>query len=162
MHDDIKYYHDPKGNLHGELPEVIITRSRHLSNDGLEVVAGLNTILAGLGISLSKNSGNSTFGSNHSFYWHVASERGFYGNQYVSTFKLASVGKSITKFTGPIGNTIDGISVFNGIVTDVQNYQHGYTNGYNTIRATSNVAGGWAGTTIGATLGAKLGATAGV
>lgn len=119
------------------------------------------TILDGVGSSMKRNGGNSSFGSNGRFYWHTLGERSFYGNQYVRTFRFSYVGKEFTKVTGPVGKLLDGYDVVHGIALDYQDYQHGYTNCYNTVRATTNVVGGWAGAMFGATLGAKAGATIG-
>jgi len=109
-----------------------------------------------LGKSLAKNAGNSTIGNNGNFYWHAAGERGFYGNQYVSTTNLAKVGRGITKVTGPVGMTLGVIDISKGYIQD------GGKIGYHTARATANYAGGWAGATAGAALGAKAGLAVGV
>ena len=166
MHDGdggIRYYHDKNGNIRGEISEVVVVSSRHLSDNILGAAVGVNTFLDGIGISLKKHGGNSTWGSNRKFYWHAAGERGFYGNQNVSTFRLMHIGKGITKVTSPVGKVLDGYTILNGIATDTQNYQsNGYTDGYNTVRATADVAGGWAGGAAGAILGAKAGAAVGV
>jgi hypothetical protein len=100
--------------------------------------------------------GNSTVGSNGKFYWHAAGERGFYGNQYVSTTNLAKVGRTITKITGPVGMTLGGVDAYVGYLKD------GGKIGYHTARATANYAGEWAGATAGAALGAKAGFAVGV
>ena len=112
---------------------------------------------------MKQHGGNSTWGSNRKFYWHATAQRGFYGNQYVKTIRLNTVGKSITKVTSPIGILLNVSQVVVGAYADYQNYQsYGYTDGYNTVRATADVAGGWAGGTAGAMLGAKAGAAVGV
>lgn len=62
----------------------------------------------GIDASLKSHSGNSTIGNNGKVYWHGEGQRGFYGNQHVSTMRLTSVGRAITKHTGPIGWGITG------------------------------------------------------
>ena len=80
--------------------------------DVLAVAAGINTFADCVGISLKRNSGNSTISSNGKLYFHAAGQRGFYGNQYVSATKLTTIGRRITKFTGPVGKTLDGIAIY--------------------------------------------------
>ena len=80
-----------------------------------------------------------TLGSNGKLYYHVAGQRDFYGNQYVSTVRLVHVGKVITKATGSVGKVLDGISIYDGYKQDRNQI------GYNTVRAVADVAGGWAG-----------------
>jgi RHS repeat-associated protein len=124
--------------------------------DVLAVATGMNTVLDGIGTSLKEHGGNSTFGSNGKFYWRTTGQRGFYGNQYVSATKLTTIGRRITKFTGPVGKTLDGIAIYDGYKQD------GNQIGYHTVRATADVAGGWAGASAGAALGAEAGAAVGV
>ena len=134
-----------------------------MGNDVLGVAVGMNTILGGIGTSLKKHGGNSTWGSNRKIYWHSAAQRGFYGNQHVKTIRLSTTGKSITKVAGPVGIGLNVSQLGVGAYADYQNYQsYGYTDGYNTVRATADVAGGWAGGAAGAILGAKAGAAVGV
>lgn len=123
----------------------------------------MNTILDGIGTSLKEHGGNSTFGSNGKFYWRTTGQRGFYGNQYVKTIRLTTLGKGITKATGPVGVALNASTLAIGANEDYQNYRnYGYTNGYNTARATADVVGGWAGASAGAALGAEAGAAVGV
>lgn len=161
MHDgngDIKYYHDKNGNIRGEIPEVVVVSSRHSSNDFLGAAVGVNTILDGIGTSLKKNGGNSTWGSNRKFYWHSAAQRGFYGNQHVKTIRLSTAGKSITNVTGPVGIGLNVSQLGVGAYADYQNYQsYGYTDGYNTVRATADVVGGWTGAAAGLKVGTSIG-----
>ena len=165
MHDgngDIKYYHDKNGNIRGEIPEVVVVSSRHSSNDFLGAAVGVNTILDGIGTSLKKNGGNSTWGSNRKFYWHSAAQRGFYGNQHVKTIRLSTTGKSITNVTGPVGIGLNVSQLGVGAYADYQNYQsYGYTDGYNTVRATADVVGGWAGALAGLKMGGMIGGSIG-
>ena len=154
--DEIRYYHDKNGNIRGEISEVVVIPSRHVGNDVLGVAVGMNTILGGIGISLKKHGGNSTWGSNRKIYWHATAQRGFYGNQYVKTIRLGQIGKGITKVTSPMGKLLDGYEIYRGYKLD------GSQIGYNTVRATADVAGSWAGGAAGAILGAKAGAAVGV
>ena len=114
-----------------------------------------NTVSDCSGKSLKNYAGNSTVGSNGKFYWHAAGERGFYGNQYVSTTNLAKVGRTITKITGPVGMTLGGVDAYVGYLKD------GGKIGYHTARATANYAGGLAGAAVGLKYGAMLGTSLG-
>ena len=117
----------------------------------LAIAAEINTITDCFGTSLKKNSGNTTLGSNGKLYYHVAGQRGFYGNQYVSTVRLVHVGKVITKATGSVGKVLDGISIYDGYKQDRNQI------GYNTVRAVADVAGGWAGAVAGLKIGTSIG-----
>ena len=117
----------------------------------LAIAAEINTITDCFGTSLKKNSGNTTLGSNGKLYYHVAGQRGFYGNQYVSTVRLVHVGKVITKATGPVGIVLDGISIYDGYKQDRNQI------GYNTVQAVADVAGGWAGAAAGLKIGTSIG-----
>lgn len=64
---------------------------------------------------------------------------------------MKDIGKRITKGTGIIGTTSNGIEVYRGYKDD------GSQIGYHTARATADVAGGWVGARAGAWLGAKAG-----
>ena len=165
MHDgdgEIRYYHDKNGNIRGEISEVVVVSSRHLSNDVLGAAVGVNTFLDGIGISMKKSSGNSSWGSNRKFYWHATAQRGFYGNQYVKTIRLNTVGKSITKVTSPIGILLNVSQVVVGAYDDYQYYRnYGYTDGYNTVRATAEVAGSWTGAWAGLRIGGLIGGSVG-
>lgn len=143
------------------LPVLEVVASRHTGIGVLDVVAGTNTVLNGIGASLKSHGGNSTIGSSGKVYWHGGGQRGFYGNQYVSTMRMTTVGRGITKYTGPAGKLIDGYEVIDGIVADYQNYKNGYTDAYYSVRASANAVGGWAGGMAGAALGAKVGIAVG-
>lgn len=162
-HSGIRYYHDKNGNICGEISEVVVISSRHTDYDLLGFAVGVNTTLDCIGTSLKVHGGNSTWGSNWKFYWHGADQRGFYGNQYVKTIKLPTVGTRITKFTGHVGTMLNITNQNFAVYSDYQNYQnYGYIDGYNTVRATADVVGGWAGASAGLALGAKAGAAVGV
>ena len=117
-----------------------------------------NDVVNNFGSSLNKNAGNSTVGSNGHFYWHSGMERGFYGNQYVSTMSLAKFGRRITKVTGPIGVALSVSEIYEG-------YQQDKGVGYNTVHASADVGGGYVGgalglysfTEVGAAIGAPFG-----
>ena len=117
----------------------------------LAIAAEINTITDCFGTFLKKNSGNTTLGSNGKLYYHVAGQRDFYGNQYVSTVRLVHVGKVITKATGSVGKVLDGISIYDGYKQDRNQI------GYNTVRAVADVAGGWAGAVAGLKIGTSIG-----
>ena len=158
MHDGnggIRYYHDQNGNIHGDISEVVVVPSRHVSNNALGFAVGANTVLDCIGSSLKQHGGNSTWGSNRSFYWHAAGQRAFYGNQYVRTIRLTQIGKGITKVTGPVGTALSGYEIYSGYKLD------GEQVGYNTVRATADVAGGWAGAWAGLKVGGFIGGSIG-
>lgn len=159
----VSYTHDSSGNIQGEIPEIVCTPDgTSASSDYTSFALAINTTVDCIGKSLKKNGGNSTIGSNGKFYFRNVGQRGFYGNKYVKTMKLTTIGKGITKVTGPVGTLMNTYKVIDGIVMDVDDYQNGYTNCYHTARATADVAGGWAGAAAGAALGAKAGFAIGV
>ena len=132
-----------------------VVASRYTGIGLLDVVAGTNTVLNGIGASLKSHSGNSTIGSSGKVYWHGEGQRGFYGNQHVSTTRLTSVGRAITKYTGPIGWGITGYEIYDGLAQD------GLAVGYNTVRASASAVGGWAGGWAGLEAGGGLGSLIG-
>ena len=144
MHDGgfgINYYHDKNGNQCGGIPEVIVTPSG-LSEASAAAEFSLTTLDC-VGSSLKDHGGNSTWGSIFHFYWHGSGEQGFYGNQYVKANKLSVIGNRLTKYTGPVGKTLNFIQFSQGVYCDYEAYsQYGYTNGYNTIMATAKIVGG--------------------
>lgn len=152
----IRYYHDRSGNIRGEIPEVVVVPTMHTGDNAIGIAAEINTVLGSAGTSLKINSGNSTWGSNHKFYWHTASKSGFYGNQYVKTIKLAQIGKGLSKVASPAGKLIDGIEIYNSYKQD------GSQIGFHTIQTTIEVAGSWGGTIVGSSVGASIGASTGV
>ena len=127
--------------------------------DVLAIAAGINTFADCVGMSLKRNSGSSAIGSNGKLYFHAAGQCGFYGNQHVSTIKLTTVGRRITKVTGPVGNILDGIAIYDSYKQD------GNQIGYHTVRATADAVGGWAGALaslkIGGMIGGSIGAVPG-
>lgn len=159
-------YYDSEGNLRGELKEFVCygkSSSNSTSSDYIGVIADINTVADCLGMSLKKNSGNSTIGSNGKLYFHSSDQRGFNGNQYVKTIRMSNVGSSIVKYTGNATKIFGIYDIVNGAITDYNDYEiYSYTNGYNTVRATSGFAGGWMGAAIGAKIGAKSGCFIGV
>ena len=164
MHDGgfgIRYYHDKNGNQCGDISEVVVTPDKSWV---VPVAETTNTILDNIGSSLKNHGGNSTWGSNGHFYWHGASEHGFYGNKYVRTTKLANIGRGITKFTGFVCKVTDGIDIYYGYKED------GSQIGYYTLRAVAgatgsyvgDLAGVWAGGLAGAKMSAMIGSWLGV
>ena len=138
-------------NKAGMYEFTVIGARKSGKGDVFSIAAGITTFANCIGNSLKRNSGNSTISSNGKFYWHAAGERGFYGNQYVNTTKLTTVGKRITKVASPIGHTLEGIDIYDSYKQD------GYQIGYNTARATADVAGGWAGAAAGLKIGTSIG-----
>lgn len=149
------------GNQCGDISEVVVTPDKSWV---VPVAETTNTILDNIGSSLKNHGGNSTWGSNGHFYWHGASEQGFYGNQYVSTMKLTNIGRRITKFTGFVCKVTDGIDIYYGYKED------GSQIGYYTLRAVAgatgsyvgDLAGVWAGGLAGAKMSAMIGSWLGV
>jgi hypothetical protein len=123
--------------------------------DGLIVAGGANLVANGFYSSVARNSGNSTIGSNGYTYLAKSGQRGFYGNQYVTTKSLAGMGRA-TKFLGPVGYVISGGQIIYGV------YQDGGTYGYNAQVATGSALGGFAGGLVGAKSGAAIGGAIGV
>ena len=138
-------------NKAGMYEFTVIGARKSGKGDVFSIAAGITTFANCIGNSLKRNSGNSTISSNGKFYWHAAGERGFYGNQYVNTTKLTTVGKRITKVASPIGHTLEGIDIYDSYKQD------GYQIGYNTARATADVAGGLAGAAAGLKVGGFIG-----
>ena len=98
---------------------------------------------------MEKNAENSTIDNKLRIHWCASDERGFYGNQYVKTMKLTTLGKGITKVTGPIGNLLTVTDISMGIYSDYSNYKKtGYTDCYHTAYATAGFAGGAVGCSI--------------
>ena len=98
---------------------------------------------------MEKNAENSTIDNKLRIHWCASDERGFYGNQYVKTMKLTTLGKGITKVTGPIGWGLTGYDIYKGINTDYNNYKKtGYTDCYHTAYAIGGFAGGAVGCSI--------------
>ena len=122
--------------------------------DGLSVTGKVNSVANGFYSSVAKNSGNSTIGSNGYTYFARNGQRGFYGNQYVTTKSLSSVGRA-SKFLGPAGHAISLGQVGYGV------YQDGGTFGYNAQVATGSAVGGFAGGLAGAKAGAVMGGAIG-
>lgn len=153
----VSYTHDSSGNIQGKIPEIVCTPDGTSAfSDYLSFALAINTTADCIGKSLKKNSGNSTVGSNGKFYFRNAGQRGFYGNKYVKTMKLTTIGNGITKVTGPLGYILSGKEIYDGYRKDE------YQVGYHTARATADVAGGWSGAAAGAALGAKAGFAIGV
>jgi hypothetical protein len=98
---------------------------------------------------LEKNAENSTIDNKLRIHWCASDERGFYGNQYVKTMKLTTLGKGITKVTGPIGNLLTAADISMGMYSDYNNYKKtGYTDCYHSAYATAGFVGGTVGGSI--------------
>ena len=152
MHDGgfgINYYHDKNGNQCGDISEVVVTPSG--LSEASSVAEFTITSLDCVGSSLKNHGGNSTWGSNFKFYWHAKGAQGFYGNQFVNTYKLTKIGKAISKVAGTAGYFLDGYNIYNGYTLDGNQF------GYNTTRATGGVVEGVLGAKAGAAIGAWFG-----
>lgn len=142
------------------MDEVIATASKTTL---LDIISDINTGIDCIGTSLEKNAENSTIDNKLRIHWYASDERGFYGNQYVKTMKLTTLGKGITKFTGPIGNLLTAAEINMGMYYDCSDYKKtGYTDCYHTAYATASFAGGWVGCLAGAKAGAVLGTEMGI
>lgn len=98
---------------------------------------------------------NSTYGSNHRFYFHREGERTFHGNQYVKTRSVNSIGRDFCKRTGLIGLLLDLASIgmeYSKDLEDVNNF--GITNYYRSVKA--------AGESLGSVLFGKIGVDMGM
>lgn len=93
-------------------------------------------------------------GSNGYTYFAKSGQRGFYGNQYVTTKSLAGMGR-VSKFLGPAGHAISLGQVGYGV------FQDGGAYGYNAQVATGSAIGGFAGGLAGAKAGAAMGGAIG-
>jgi hypothetical protein len=89
------------------------------NNNWYEPVSAINGGLGTLAGAVEYLSGNVTIGSNGKIYFS-----GWRGNQYVSTMKVANIGKKIGRVTLGLGTLVD--------LTGVFNY---YMNGANDINA---------------------------
>ena len=97
-----------------------------------------------VGDEVGKNAGKTRVGSNGKFYFETRNGRVFYGNKYVGTTSLASLGK-----------TIHGYAGWATVIISVYNLKATYEN------EGKDAAGKEAVTTIGGMAGAKLGAFVG-
>ena len=155
---EIKKYYNPKGQQgiegNAQANGNATSQGGFDLGDGLGVAGKVNSVANGFYGSVAKNSGNSTVGSNGYTYFAKSGQRGFYGNQYVTTKSLSSVGRA-SKFLGPAGHAISLGQVGYGV------YQDGGTFGYNAQVATGSAVGGFAGGLAGAKAGAAMGGAIG-
>ncbi len=149
-------YVDEFGNAYTELPDLIVYPST--LNSWITAASRINTSLDSFGNSLKKNGANSTFGNNRKLYCKTSAQRPFYGNQYVSTQRLTTMGRKIVGKTTTAGHVILGAQLGLGAYQDIQDYQdYGYTDGYNTVRAGGAFAGAYVGMKAGLWLGGTIG-----
>lgn len=155
-------YIDSEGNLHGHLRQVICygTREKKVPvKDILGAAAVMNTVIDEYGSSLKNYGGNSSYASNGYIYYYSKNEHGFYGNKYVKTVKLTTIGSQIRNYTSKIGTGFNLIEVGSGLHQDYKDYQKsGEFHLYHGFRAGAS----WAGAYYGAMAGAKIGAAIGV
>lgn len=156
-------YRDENGELRCDLRpvECIGKRQTYIKDvDGALTVASYTNVVIDVSATTFENyAQNSSVGNNFKFYWNNTSKSPFYGNQYVKTVQLASLGKDIANYTGKIGWCLGGTQIIIGGYEDYQIYKtEGYTDGYNTVHASGSLVGGWAGALIGMKIGAAIGA----
>lgn len=107
-------------------------------------------------------SGNSTIGDNGKFYFHGENQRGFYGNQYVKTTKLTTIGSSIKQFAKKATPFTTGAVVLEGAYKDYTAWRDtGYTDGYHTAKAATSLATSYMGLELGICIGSVIGSTFG-
>ena len=105
---------------------------------------------------------NSTYGSNHKYYFHREGERTFRGNQYVKTEFVYEKGYRICKFTEPIGVCLDIASIYAEYLKDCEDLANfGITNYYRSVKAAGECFGAFILGKIGVEVGAGMGLLAG-
>ncbi len=159
-------YVDELGNVYKELPDLFVYPS--MSNEFLDfkgnfnlwsaVASNANSSVESFGKSLTKYGANSTLGNNGKLYWKTSAQRPFYGNQYVSTQRLTTIGGKIVGKATPVGYAIGGAQVAIGFSQDITNLNYyGQTDWYNTVRASASFGGAMAGMEAGIYIGAYIG-----
>ena len=132
---------------------VIGTYKKSAFEKSLAIANGSIVVMDAIGESLKKHSRNSYI-CNNGYYCFLNSQSPLppaVVNSPIKAVMMKDIGKRITKGTGIIGTTLNGIEVYRGYKDD------GSQIGYHTARATADVAGGWVGARAGAWLGAKAG-----
>ena len=102
------------------IPTYFFTSKGYISNP-FESASFVNSCIDSHGQSLAKYGANSTagIGNNIQVYWKTATQRPFYGNQYISTQKLTTVGSNIVSKTTKASNIIGLVQVGIGAIHDI-------------------------------------------
>lgn len=120
----------------------------------------INTYADNLGGVLKEKAGKSRIGNNFHIYAESGSGKVFYGNQYVKTYSLKSMGEYLTKYTKPakwgkgaipLAMAFEGIEIYDGYMQDAGTF------GYNAQKQMAGMAGSISGGMVGAAIGAKIG-----
>lgn len=156
------YYINEQNRVVYELKNINYTGRLMTWKEHLEFIGMLNSAANRFGNSLENNAQNSAIGNNGMIYYHSTNERSFYGNQYVRTYKLSTMGSRIVTISGRIGTKVTFINISSGIISDINDYSsQGYTSGYHTLRASGQALGAWACGEICAEAGAQFGGMVG-
>lgn len=111
-------------------------------------ISNATDIAGGIGDVISQS--NMRYGSNGKLYYNTRNGGLFYGNQYVTTTSLSTLGKSL----GKLGYASYGISVYN-IAADCYNGDYAAA-GQEAATTAGCIAGGWAGAKTGALIGSVI------
>lgn len=157
------YYNDKTNTAwytHGgeENGEFVLT-SRKMENVsgsiwGTAVGNGGNAV-GGVATAFQKEHANSRISSNGHFYMGMDGKRPFYGNQYVSTYSMKTIGNRVSRGLGFISFGSGIYDFYQGVQAD------GNTVGYNAIRAVVTDVGGYVGSNYGTLAGIWLGTKCG-
>ena len=159
-------YVDELGYVYKELPDLIVEAKvskgfldfKGIFNFWANDASYSNTIIDSFGKSLKEYGANSTIGSNGRVYLKTSAQRPFYGNQYVNTQKLTTIGSKIVSKTSTLGIGIAAAQVCFGAYQDYKNLEYyGYSDGYNSIRAVASFGGAAAGMKAGIVIGGYIG-----
>ncbi len=166
--EDLVEYLDEEGhkvrelhevNVIAKIPKKILDFKDYVSYR-INSTSYINTGIDCFGQSLAKYGANSTvgIGKNIEVYWKTPTQRPFYGNQYISTQKITSVGSKIVGKTGTLGKALGGAQVIIGVGQDVADFSYyGHTYGYNTVHAAVSFGGALGGMKAGIYIGGGIG-----
>lgn len=147
---------DKDGNMVGLIPQMVVVYEPGLG--AMYVISTGITVVDSLGDSLEKNSQHSMMGSNGKLYFTPDDVRPFYGNQYVSTKGLKSIGTTVIKYTKPLNIIVNTCNILIVGYKDAMNWKtRGSSDFYNTTHAIGELAGAAAGAKLGAAIGASIG-----
>ena len=150
---------DAQGNLHGELAEFVCVGDEPISlfQFVLSIFSCFNDFFDAVGESF-KLDNNSTYGSNHKFYFHGEGERPFWGNQYTKTRFLSDIGNDFCKRTGWIGIALDFEYIRAEYLKDCEDLANfGVTNYYRSVKAAGECFGAFILGKLGVEVGAGVG-----
>lgn len=111
-------------------------------------VSNATDIAGGIGDIISNS--NMSYGSNGKLYYITRNGGLFYGNQYVTTTSLSTLGKSL----GILGYASFGIAVYN-VASDCYNGDYNAAT-QEAATAAGSLAGGWAGAKVGSLVGTAI------